>query len=135
MVTVKETAADDIQKTDVVTHEIIRGKLTAIADEMGLVLMRSSMSPVIYEVLDFACGFCNPNGELVAQTNCITVFTGMFSIQINAIKRKFGDSIQAGDIFILNNPYVGGTHYNDVGVIKPVFVNEKLFAFAISKKL
>ena len=132
MVTVKETAADDIQKTDVVTHEIIRGKLTAIADEMGLVLMRSSMSPVIYEVLDFACGFCNPNGELVAQTNGITVFTAMFSIQIYAIKRKFGDSIQAGDIFILNNPYVGGTHYNDVGVIKPVFVNEKLFAFAIS---
>lgn len=122
----------DSAKSDVVTHEIIRGKLLAVADEMGLVLMRSSMSPVIYEVLDFACGFCTPDGELVSQTNGITVFTGTFSIQINAIKEKFGDDIQPGDIFMLNNPYVGGTHYNDVGVIKPVFVDGELFAFAIT---
>ena len=44
-------------QTDVVTREIVRGKLLAVADEMGVVLKRSSMSPVIYEVLDFACGF------------------------------------------------------------------------------
>ena len=47
--------SSDTFKTDVVSREIIRGKLLAVADEMGLVLMRSSMSPVIYEVLDFAC--------------------------------------------------------------------------------
>ena len=119
-------------KTDVVSREIIRGKLLAVADEMGLVLMRSSMSPVIYEVLDFACGFCDPNGDLVSQTNGITVFTGTFSTQINVIKQKFGDRIRPGDIFMLNNPYEGGTHYNDVGVIKPMFVDGELFAFAIS---
>jgi N-methylhydantoinase B/oxoprolinase/acetone carboxylase alpha subunit len=60
---------------DAVTLEIIRGKLLAIVDEMGLVLARSSMSPVIYEVLDFACGICDSAGQLVAQTNGITVFT------------------------------------------------------------
>ena len=119
-------------QTDVVSLEIIRGKLLAVADEMGLVLMRSSMSPVIYEVLDFACGFCDPDGDLVSQTNGITVFTGTFSTQINMIKRKFGDRIRPGDIFMLNNPYEGGTHYNDVGVIKPVFLDDELFAFAIS---
>ena len=122
---------DDFE-TDVVSREIIRGKLLAVADEMGLVLMRSSMSPVIYEVLDFACGFCDPDGDLVSQTNGITVFTGTFSIQINVIKQKFGDHIRPGDIFMLNNPYEGGTHYNDVGVIKPIFVDDELFAFAIS---
>ena len=73
-------------QTDVVTREIVRGKLLAIADEMGVVLKRSSMSPVIYEVLDFACGFCDPTGELVSQTNGITVITGTFSIQIYSIK-------------------------------------------------
>ena len=98
---------DDFE-TDVVSREIIRGKLLAVADEMGLVLMRSSMSPVIYEVLDFACGFCDPDGDLVSQTNGITVFTGTFSIQINVIKQKFGDRIRPGDIFMLNNPYAGG---------------------------
>jgi N-methylhydantoinase B len=119
-------------ETDVVSREIIRGKLLAVADEMGLVLMRSSMSPVIYEVLDFACGFCDPSGDLVSQTNGITVFTGTFSTQISVIKQKFADRIRPGDIYMLNNPYEGGTHYNDVGVIKPVFVDGELFAFAIS---
>ena len=119
-------------QTDVVTREIVRGKLLAIADEMGVVLKRSSLSPVIYEVLDFACGFCDPTGELVSQTNGITVFTGTFSIQINSIKEKFDGSIQPGDIYMLNNPYEGGTHYNDVGVIKPIFIDNELFSFAIS---
>ena len=119
-------------ETDVVTREIVRGKLLAVADEMGVVLARSSMSPVIYEVLDFACGFCDADGELVSQTNGITVFTGTFSIQINIIKEKFAGRIRPGDIYMLNDPYRGGTHYNDVGVIKPVFVDGELFAFAIS---
>ena len=119
-------------ETDVVTREIVRGKLLAVADEMGVVLARSSMSPVIYEVLDFACGFCNADGELVSQTNGITVFTGTFSIQINIIKEKFAGRIRPGDIYMLNDPYRGGTHYNDVGIVKPVFVDGELFAFAIS---
>ena len=55
--------------TDSITLEIIRGKLLATADEMGVVLKRSSMSPVIYEVLDFACGVCDPKGQLISQTN------------------------------------------------------------------
>lgn len=119
-------------RTDLVTREIIRGKLLAVADEMGVVLKRSSMSPVIYEVLDFACGFCDVSGDLVAQMNGITVFTGAFSIQVNVIRRKFGDQIRPGDIYMLNNPFDGGTHYNDVGIIKPIFVDDELFAFAIS---
>ena len=91
-------------ETDVVTREIVRGKLLAVADEMGVVLARSSMSPVIYEVLDFACGFCDADGELVSQTNGITVFTGTFSIQINIIKEKFAGRIRPGDIYMLNDP-------------------------------
>ncbi|MFP6681473.1 MAG: hydantoinase B/oxoprolinase family protein [Gammaproteobacteria bacterium] len=119
-------------ETDLVSREIIRGKLLAVADEMGVVLQRSSMSPVIYEVLDFACGFCDASGQLVSQTNGITVFTGTFSIQTAVILEKFGDQLRPGDIYILNNPFDGGTHYNDVGIVKPIFVNDVLFAFAIS---
>jgi len=119
-------------ETDVVTREIIRGKLLAVADEMGVVLAKSSMSPVIYEVLDFACGFCDAEGQLVSQFNGITVFTGTFSLQIAAILKKFGATMKPGDIYMLNDPYVGGTHYNDVGVIKPIYLDGELFAFAIS---
>ena len=128
----KMSSADSRFETDLVSREIIRGKLLAVADEMGIVLQRSSMSPVIYEVLDFACGFCDASGQLVSQTNGITVFTGTFSIQTAVILEKFGDQLNPGDIYILNNPFDGGTHYNDVGIIKPIFVNDELFAFAIS---
>lgn len=117
---------------DAVTLEIIRGKLLAIVDEMGLVLARSSMSPVIYEVLDFACGICDPTGQLIAQTNGITVFTGTFSTQIGAVLRKFGGNIHPGDVFIMNNPYEGGTHLCDVAVMKPVFIEDRFVAFAIA---
>ena len=64
---------------DKITQEIIHGKLLATVDEMAIVLARTSMSPVVYEVLDFACGICDADGELVAQTNGITIFTGTFS--------------------------------------------------------
>ena len=117
---------------DAVTLEIIRGKLLAIVDEMGLVLARSSMSPVIYEVLDFACGICNPDGQLVAQTNGITVFTGIFSTQIGAVLRKFSRDINPGDVFLMNNPYEGGTHLCDVAIIKPIFIENRFLAFAIA---
>ena len=60
------------RQPDAVTREVITGKLLATVDEMAIVLARASMSPVIYEVLDFACGICDPQGDLVAQTNGIT---------------------------------------------------------------
>ena len=117
---------------DAVTLEIIRGKLLAVVDEMGLALARSSMSPVIYEVLDFACGVCDFAGQLVAQTNRITVFTGTFSAQIGVVLDKFAGDIGPGDIFLMNNPYQGGSHLCDVAVIKPIFIRQQLIAFAIA---
>jgi N-methylhydantoinase B len=112
--------------------EIIRGKLSATSDEMGVVLSRASMSPVIYEILDFACGICDAEGQLISQTNGITVFTGTFSAQVQAIKRKHKDTIRSGDIFISNDPFEGNTHNADVAIIKPVFFDGELIAFAIA---
>ena len=115
-----------------ITLEIIRNKLLAIADEMGVVLARTSMSPVIYEVLDFACGLTDAKAQLLAQTNGIAVFTGTFQGHIETVIRKFGDSMQPGYIYIANDPFTGGTHLSDVGIIKPIFVEDELTAFAIA---
>lgn len=117
---------------DQITFEIIRGKLIAVADEMGVVLARSSMSPVIYEVLDFACGVCDAEGQLISQTNGITVFTGIFSLQITTILRKFSGDINPGDVFLMNNPFEGGTHLCDVCIIRPIFFEERLIGFGIA---
>ena len=117
---------------DSVTLEIIWGKLQAAADEMGLMLARSSMSPVIYEVLDFACGVCDDKAQLVAQTNGITVFTGTFQGHVQAVIKKFGGRMRPGDIYMVNDPYTGGTHLSDVGIVKPVFVDGEVLAYAIA---
>ena len=117
---------------DPVTREIVRGKLLALADEMGIVIARTSMSPVIYEVLDFACGLCDADGELVVQTNGITLFTGTFAPQVRSIVRRHGDTMRPGDVFMTNDPFEGGTHSCDIALIKPLFVSGRLFAFAIS---
>jgi N-methylhydantoinase B len=117
---------------DPITLEIIRGKLLAIADEMGIALARSSMSPVIYEVLDFACGICDAEAQLVAQTNGITLFTGTFAGQVEFIRRKFKKRMRPGDIYMTNDPYKGGTHTPDIALIKPVFVDGEVLAYAIS---
>lgn len=117
---------------DPVTVEIIKGKLLATADEMGIILARTSMSPVIYEVLDFACGITDAKAQLVAQTNGITLFTGTFAMQVQSILQKFGERILPGDVFITNDPYAGGTHTADIALIKPIFTGDRLIAFAIS---
>jgi N-methylhydantoinase B len=112
--------------------EIIEGKLLAAVDEMGVVLARTSMSPVIYEVLDFACGICNANGELIAQSNGLTLFTGTFSAQVRFIARKFAGRIRPGDAFITNDPFEGGTHTCDMAVVQPIFVDNEIIAYSIS---
>ena len=123
-------AAD--RQPDAVTREVITGKLLAIVDEMAIVLARASMSPVIYEVLDFACGICDVRGDLVAQTNGITVFTGTFSHQVRFIIERFGSDMAPGDTFLTNDPFEGGTHACDFAVVRPIFADGAIVAYAIA---
>lgn len=117
---------------DPVTQEIIEGKLLATVDEMGIVMARTSMSPVIYEVLDFACGILTPAGDLVAQMNGITLFTGTFGTQVRALLHRFAGQLAPGDVLLTNDPYAGGTHACDFAIVRPVFAGPRLIALAIN---
>ncbi|MEH6526810.1 MAG: hydantoinase B/oxoprolinase family protein [Sneathiella sp.] len=117
---------------DSITVEILTGKLLATVDEMGIIMTRTSMSPIVYEVLDFACGICAPNGDLIAQSNGITLFTGTFAYQVRTLAARYKDDIAPGDIFVTNDPFAGGTHPNDVAVVRPIFVGDQLLAYAIT---
>ena len=121
-----------VKEIDPVTLEIVRGKLLAAVDEMGIVIARTSMSPVIYEVLDFACGILDTKAQLIVQTNGITLFTGTFSFQLQAILKKFGGEMRPGDVYMINDPYEGGTHTCDMALIRPMFDGGELRAFAIA---
>src|SRR5439155_23200051 len=101
--------------TDPFTLEIVKDKLAAAADEMGVVLARTSMSPIVYEVLDFACGLTDAQARVVAQTNGLTLFTGTFGPQVQSLIASYGlDGMREGDVFATNVPYDGGTHTCDV---------------------
>ena len=118
---------------DAFTQEIIRSKLLAVTGEMGTILARTSMSPIVYEVLDFACGITDATGGVVAQDNGLCLFTGTFQPQVASILEKFPpDSMRPGDVYMTNSPYGGGTHNPDIALILPIFVGETLIAFGIS---
>ena len=118
------------------TLEIIKSSLTAIGDEMFSALRRTSMSPIIYEALDYSVGITDRTGELIAQGNGTTVFLGMIDSLVKDVLAKFSpdNDIQPGDMFISNDPYQGGgTHLSDVALVKPVFYRNQLVGFTVNK--
>ncbi len=121
------------KRVDLFTVEILKDKLTATADEMGVVLARTSMSPIVYEVLDFACGLTDASARVVAQTNGLTLFTGTFGPQVQTLIDRHGlEGMREGDVFATNVPYLGGTHTCDVCLVRPVLFNRRVIAFAVS---
>jgi N-methylhydantoinase B len=120
-------------RDDAFTREIVRNKLLALASEMGVVLARTSMSPIVYEVLDFACGICDASGRVIAQDNGLCLFTGTFKPQVESILAKWpAKQMRPGDIYMTNSPYGGGTHNADIALINPIFADSKLIAFGVS---
>ena len=126
----------EINKINPYTLEIIKSSLTAIGDEMFSALRRTSMSPIIYETLDYSVGITDRTGDLIAQGNGTTVFLGMIDSLVKDVLAKFGpgNDICPGDMFISNDPYQGGgTHLSDVALVKPVFYLEELVGFTVNK--
>ncbi len=122
------------RKLDPFTSEVIRSALVAVGDEMFIAMQRTAMSPIIYEVLDYAVGITDRHGRLVIQGNGVPLFIGTLDTSVQSIINKFGDDIHPGDIFIGNDPYGGGgTHLSDVSLIMPIFVDEEIFCFVCNK--
>ncbi|MCC6869096.1 MAG: hydantoinase B/oxoprolinase family protein [Burkholderiales bacterium] len=114
---------------DPITLEVIQERLISIVREMRATLARVAYSSVLYEARDFSCVVMNARGDAVAvsEDNPGHIIPLPWSVRI-AIAR-FGDDIHPGDVILINDPYSGGTHLNDVAVICPVFVDGKLLLF------
>lgn len=122
-------------RIDPFTLEIIKNGLIATGDEMFYALQRTSMSTIIYEVLDYATGLTDAQGQLITQGNGVAGFLGTLTFSVRYVLDKFGpDGLQPGDIIILNDPYVGGgTHLSDVSLVMPIFYEGELVAFSANK--
>lgn len=122
-------------KVDPFTIEIVKDSLIAIGEEMFHALARTSMSPIIYEVLDYASGLTDSKGQLLTQGNGVTGFIGMLTFMVKETLKKFGENgLKEGDIIIINDSYVGGgSHLSDVGLVMPIFYEGKIIAFSANK--
>jgi N-methylhydantoinase B len=115
---------------DPVALQVMTGALRAACDEMGAVLIRSAHSPNITERHDCSTALFDPAGELVMQAEHIPVHLGSMP---DAVAVIVGEKHHEGDLWILNDPYRGGTHLQDITLISPVFHEEKVLGFAASR--
>ena len=108
---------------DPVTLEVIRNALTATAEEMSLVVMRSARSPLLREAGDLSSALTDADGHLIAQGRDIPMHMGVMSFTVREfLKRVPKSRLAPGDVWFLNLPEVGGNHLPDVKAIRPVFV-------------
>jgi N-methylhydantoinase B len=115
------------------TMDVLRDAFYAVTDEMFVSLQRTSQSPVIYEVLDFAVGLTDASGELVSQGNGIAGFLGPLGEATRDTLARVPD-LAPGDVVATNDPYAGGGgHLSDVAMVRPIFVDDDLVAFAGAK--
>lgn len=117
---------------DLISLEVIRNRLTAIADEMESTLLRSSFSPIMKESLDGSAAIFDWRGNTIAQASAIPIHLGSLIPAVRKVIEVFDGRIEDGDVFILNDPYQGGTHLPDVNIVAPVFVDGKCIAFTAS---
>ena len=119
---------------DPASLQVLISRLTGIADEMGAVLRRSSYSPNIKERADCSAALFTPDGELLVQAEHIPVHLGAMPASVQAAIDAFGaDDLGPEDQVVLNDPFAGGTHLNDLTLVAPCFVDDGLLGWAANR--
>ena len=108
---------------DPVLLEVFNNLFMNIAEQMGLQLQNTAYSVNIKERLDFSCALFDAEGHLIANAPHMPVHLGSMGESIKTVIRENAGSMQPGDVYVLNDPYHGGTHLPDVTVITPVYLD------------
>ncbi|MEQ1518719.1 MAG: hydantoinase B/oxoprolinase family protein, partial [Usitatibacteraceae bacterium] len=111
-------------KADPVMLEVFNNLFMSIAEQMGLRLANTAYSVNIKERLDFSCALFDAEGNLIANAPHMPVHLGSMGESIKTIVKKNAGKMQRGDVYVLNDPYNGGTHLPDVTVVTPVFADD-----------
>jgi N-methylhydantoinase B len=120
---------------DPVTFSILSGRLEQIADEMDATLYRSAFNPIIAEARDACHGLyhATSGATLVQGQKGLPIFVGAMAFAVKAVIDKLdGALVDAGDTFIFNDPYAGGTHLNDFRLVRPLMREGRVFAWLAS---
>jgi len=121
---------------DPIATEIVVSGLAYACEEMGVAVRNAAYSPNIKERLDLSCALFDADLRLLAQAEHIPVHLGSLPWGLRATVAHIvasGEALRPGDQWVVNDPYLSGTHLNDVTVIRPIFVDGALFAYAANK--
>lgn len=116
---------------DAIELTLFSSRIEAVCDEMGAVLQRSAFSPNIRDRLDYSCAIFDAAGALCAQAAHIPVHLGSMAYAMEEIVQSV--SWAPGDLVIVNDPFLGGTHLPDVTMISPLFIDEELLGFVVNR--
>lgn len=119
---------------DPVTLEVFHEALVSTVAEMRVTVLRSAFSSIIYEGQDFSCALMDARGRLVVQSREDNPsHVGPLNIQVPAALKQFEGDLHPGDVIIANDPFNAGTHLNDVAVMVPFFVGERLLLVSCTR--
>ncbi len=113
-------------QVDPVMLEVFNNLFMSIADQMGATLANTAYSVNIKERYDFSCAIFDEAGDLVANAPHVPVHLGSMSESVRTVLRRNAGRIRPGDVYMMNDPYNGGTHLPDVTVITPVFDGDRI---------
>ena len=109
---------------DPISLEVFKNMFVSVSEEMGVALLRTAYSPNIKERRDFSCAIFDPAGQMVAQAAHQPVHLGAMPASVQAALDTFPNALRPGDLVILNDPYLGGTHLPDITLVAPVFAEQ-----------
>ena len=118
---------------DPITLAVVEHRLESIAQEMTEAMLRTAMSQILNSSRDFSTAILDRDCQLVAQGEGIPVHISALPVAGAAVRDYFGDDIHDGDLFILNDPYFGGSHLPDITIIRPVFHEGRLLFYGVNR--
>ena len=129
-----DTAVIAQTKVDPVTFEVLRSIFEYASDRMSTVLQRASFSPILADMVDFSNAIYDYECQLLSQAANCPIHLAAMKFSAEAIIKKFGlENIFEGDVICVNDPYQGGTHINDMTFLTPIYFEQELVGFAVSR--
>jgi N-methylhydantoinase B len=116
-------------KIDPITFEVLKNEIISIIEEMGALLKRSSFSPNVRERDDSSCSIFDSKGESIVEAKQVPLQIGILPLSMAEALKKFGNDLREGDMVIMNDPYLGGSHLPDIIIIAPIFYRKKCIGF------
>lgn len=119
---------------DPITTEILRNTFASIAEQMNRVLVRTAHSPVIYEMHDCSVGLFDRSARLLGQSSGLPIFLGNLEEGIHVVLKHVGArGVARGDVYVVNDSYLVGTHLSDITVVAPIHVGDEHVGFSVSR--